>query len=189
MLQKKNIIICSPVTPFFFNSRGGEGREGGSMTNLYYICFIHVVDMYVISVYDYWTMSNCSVQKRAARALYRHSVIPHHAFLHHQALATFGSFLVLCCICTPFTSTLFVFFSQPLFSCFFLSFLPSLPASLLPSSYCTSHQCLSQKKQVIFKSSSDIEKPNCHECVCVCATHSWLPEATHDLCPWLPELF
>lgn len=45
-----------------------ERRRGGSGANLYYICFIHVVDTRVISVYDHWTVADCSVWKRASSA-------------------------------------------------------------------------------------------------------------------------
>lgn len=40
-------------------------RRGGSRANLYYICFIHVVDTRVILMYDYWTVPDCGVWKRA----------------------------------------------------------------------------------------------------------------------------
>ena len=46
---------------------GTRGGEGGSGANLYYICFIHVVDTRVISVYDQWTVADCNVWEKKGR--------------------------------------------------------------------------------------------------------------------------
>lgn len=68
-------------------------KRGGSGANLYYICFIHVVDTRVISVYDHWTVADCSVWKRPCSAVQPSKSTPTPSILHPQSFVHCVSFL------------------------------------------------------------------------------------------------
>lgn len=80
--------------------------------------------------------------------------------------------------------------------CHFITFFLSLsPSAALPRCLPSSRHlggCRAQK-QVTREACSDIERPNCHECACVCVSHTVIVSgttgATHNLCSPLPEPF
>lgn len=85
----------------------------------------------VISVYDYWTVWDCAVWKRANRAIQPLSSIPHHAFLHPRSLAIFARH---CSVTFRYFRLVYasVNHSPPHFFCFFPKPLFPICCSLLP---------------------------------------------------------
>lgn len=108
-----SFAVLELLSSFFFffseqicSSERGAWR-GGSTANLYYICFIHVVDSRVISVYDHWTMADCSVWEKGKQ---HPPVNPHHSILQPQSSALFLFFASWCFLTFTVSFCLFLFF-------------------------------------------------------------------------------
>lgn len=167
--------------PSFFSSSesSGERRRGGSGANLYYICFIHVVDTRVISVYDHWTVADCSVWKRASSTAQPPPDQPPPSYSAPTIISV--SFL---CILMCSDLHCLLHHSPP---CFSFSFVPSLlflPLTLsLFLTSLLSPRFMSRWSVVSYRNRSS-EKPPVtlrsqiamNVCVCVCVTHCHHPQ-------------